>query len=296
MGDSAGRRAGTHRVQQGAGLVHDGATMAACRLKRGGGGMVSGLSAVADDADMLWVCAALSDDDRAAARSCARRAARSGAGGRRCGRAHARHPAGRSSTGPTTPSRTPPCGSCTTCCTTRLTGRASGRASRASGRRSAPTTRCSPLRSRAQRPAARHRLRRGSRRRGRLPPDRRAGPGGDPGLSPLPDAPDARRARSRHPDRALLAHAVGAARLLPDAAGRRRPRGPGRHTRRRSRRLLVPALGGRVRRLLRRLPRRGGRRRAAARSATAATSPASASTRSAWTRASCGNAPASGTC
>ncbi len=36
--------------------------------KRGGGGMVSGLSAVADDADMLWVCAALSDDDRAAAR------------------------------------------------------------------------------------------------------------------------------------------------------------------------------------------------------------------------------------
>jgi trehalose 6-phosphate synthase len=36
--------------------------------KRGGGGMVSGLSAVADDADMLWVCAALSDGDRAAAR------------------------------------------------------------------------------------------------------------------------------------------------------------------------------------------------------------------------------------
>ncbi len=36
--------------------------------KRGGGGMVSGLSAVADDAGMLWVCAALSDDDRTAAR------------------------------------------------------------------------------------------------------------------------------------------------------------------------------------------------------------------------------------
>jgi trehalose 6-phosphate synthase len=36
--------------------------------KRGGGGMVSGLSAVTEDADMLWVCAALSDDDRAAAR------------------------------------------------------------------------------------------------------------------------------------------------------------------------------------------------------------------------------------
>jgi|SRR5271165_2988189 len=37
-------------------------------VKRGGGGMVSGLSSVADKADMLWVCAALSDADRAAAR------------------------------------------------------------------------------------------------------------------------------------------------------------------------------------------------------------------------------------
>jgi trehalose 6-phosphate synthase len=37
--------------------------------RRGGGGMVSGLSSVADDGDMLWVCAALSDADRAAARS-----------------------------------------------------------------------------------------------------------------------------------------------------------------------------------------------------------------------------------
>jgi trehalose 6-phosphate synthase len=37
--------------------------------KRGGGGMVSGLSSVADDGDMLWVCAALSDADRAAARA-----------------------------------------------------------------------------------------------------------------------------------------------------------------------------------------------------------------------------------
>jgi trehalose 6-phosphate synthase len=36
--------------------------------KRGGGGMVSGLSAVAENEDMLWVCAALTDDDRAAAR------------------------------------------------------------------------------------------------------------------------------------------------------------------------------------------------------------------------------------
>ena len=36
--------------------------------KRGGGGMVSGLSTVADEADTLWVCTALSDADRAAAR------------------------------------------------------------------------------------------------------------------------------------------------------------------------------------------------------------------------------------
>jgi len=39
--------------------------------KRGGGGMVSGLSSVADDAGLLWVCAALSDADRAAVRASA---------------------------------------------------------------------------------------------------------------------------------------------------------------------------------------------------------------------------------
>jgi len=37
-------------------------------LKRGGGGLVSGLSAVAGSTDVVWVCAALSDADRAAAR------------------------------------------------------------------------------------------------------------------------------------------------------------------------------------------------------------------------------------
>ena len=36
--------------------------------RRGGGGMVSGLSTVAGEADLLWVAAALSDADRAAAR------------------------------------------------------------------------------------------------------------------------------------------------------------------------------------------------------------------------------------
>jgi trehalose 6-phosphate synthase len=37
--------------------------------RRGGGGLVSGLSSVAASADVLWVCAALSDADRAAARA-----------------------------------------------------------------------------------------------------------------------------------------------------------------------------------------------------------------------------------
>ena len=37
--------------------------------RRGGGGLVSGLSSVASHADVLWVCAALSDADRAAARA-----------------------------------------------------------------------------------------------------------------------------------------------------------------------------------------------------------------------------------
>ncbi|WP_030954306.1 trehalose-6-phosphate synthase, partial [Streptomyces sp. NRRL S-481] len=36
--------------------------------KRGGGGLVSGLSAIGSDADALWVCSALSDGDREAVR------------------------------------------------------------------------------------------------------------------------------------------------------------------------------------------------------------------------------------
>ncbi|MEU6775587.1 trehalose-6-phosphate synthase [Streptomyces sp. NPDC046759] len=38
------------------------------RAKRGGGGLVSGLSAIGSDADSLWVCAALGDGDREAVR------------------------------------------------------------------------------------------------------------------------------------------------------------------------------------------------------------------------------------
>src|SRR5262249_25978957 len=37
--------------------------------RRGGGGMVSGLLTVAGQTDLLWVCSALSDADRAAARA-----------------------------------------------------------------------------------------------------------------------------------------------------------------------------------------------------------------------------------
>src|SRR5882757_5256585 len=39
--------------------------------RRGAGGMVSGLSALAGRAEVLWVCAALNDADRAAARAAA---------------------------------------------------------------------------------------------------------------------------------------------------------------------------------------------------------------------------------
>ncbi|WP_029391232.1 alpha,alpha-trehalose-phosphate synthase (UDP-forming) [Streptomyces xiaopingdaonensis] len=40
----------------------------ALTVKRGGGGLVSGLSAIGSDADAIWVCAALSEGDREAAR------------------------------------------------------------------------------------------------------------------------------------------------------------------------------------------------------------------------------------
>ena len=83
-------------------------------------------------------------------------------------------------------------------------------------------------------------------------------------LSLVPAA--AARAPSRPADRALQPHAVGAAAVLPDPAGRHRPRGADRAARRRHRRLPVGALGRRVRPLLRGGPRGDvGRLRRAAR-------------------------------
>jgi trehalose 6-phosphate synthase len=49
--------------------------------RRGAGGLVSGLSSVADHGDVLWVCAALSDADRAAVRASQGRLALDGAAG-----------------------------------------------------------------------------------------------------------------------------------------------------------------------------------------------------------------------
>src|ERR1039457_5413785 len=64
---------------------------------RGAGGLVSGLSTVAGQAAVLWVCAALSDPDRAAAKAAPEGridSGRSGSGGRgpRRGRARAGGP------------------------------------------------------------------------------------------------------------------------------------------------------------------------------------------------------------
>ena len=172
--------------------------------RRGGGGMVSGLSAVADETDMLWVCAALSDDDRAAARL-----APDGPRPGRCrGGAAVRmldipqpifHRAYNAVANSTlwfvhhmlydTP-----------------TGRASGRASRANGKRSAPTTRCS----RPRWPAPRG-------------PAGAPGPRRDPGLSPLPGPAAAGRAGAWR-QIAHFSHTPWAPpdyyRMLPDDVGR----------------------------------------------------------------------------
>jgi trehalose 6-phosphate synthase len=67
MGDTAGRRVlvASNRGPISYTREDDGQLTA----KRGGGGMVSGLSSVAETEDVLWVCAALDDGDRAAVRN-----------------------------------------------------------------------------------------------------------------------------------------------------------------------------------------------------------------------------------
>jgi trehalose 6-phosphate synthase len=67
MGEATGRRllVASNRGPVSFSRGDDGQLLA----KRGGGGMVSGLSSVAESEDMLWVCAALSEDDRDAARA-----------------------------------------------------------------------------------------------------------------------------------------------------------------------------------------------------------------------------------
>ena len=104
-----------------------------------------------------------------------------------------------------------------------------------------------------------------------------------PGLPPDPRAADARRACARTSRSRTSRTRRGRRRLLPAAARRRRRRGARRHTRRRPRRVPVPALGRRVHGLLRGDPRRRRRPGAQRGDPRAATSPASACTRSAST-------------
>ena len=93
--------------------------------------------------------------------------------------------------------------------------------------------------------------------RGPAGPAGPARPGPGAGLPPDPGTADAGRPAPGGADRALLAHPVGAPRLLPDAARRRGPPGPGGHPRRRPRRVPLPAVGGQLPGLLRGVPRRG---------------------------------------
>ncbi len=77
-------------------------------------------------------------------------------------------------------------------------------------------------------------------------------------LAPRTAAGQAGRRPGRPRHRALLAHALGAARLLPDAARRGRRGGARRHARRGPRRLSRRPVGRRVPGLLRRDPGRAG--------------------------------------
>ena len=119
-------------------MADDGSVLA----RRGAGGLVSGLSSVLGQASVLWVCAALSDADRTAARGAPDGLIEvtdgaDGGPGRpsACWTSRPSRSSGRTTRWPT-----PRSGSCTTCSTTRRTSPASARRSAASGSRSAVTT------------------------------------------------------------------------------------------------------------------------------------------------------------
>ena len=180
-------------------------------VRRGGGGMVSGLASVAGQADVLWVCAALSDADRAAARRApgGRLGLDGGAGG--AGVQMLDIPSGtfqrayNSVANSTlwfvhhmlydTPNQ-PHFG----LAFRREWG--SFRAYNAAFAQALAADAPGATRYRL----ARRWLERGRDRSGGSPAPRR-----DPGLSPDARPADARRAAARYPDRALHAHAVGAA-------------------------------------------------------------------------------------
>ena len=113
---------------------------------RGGGGLVSGLAGLTGSDDVVWVCAALSDGDRAAARRAPAAGSTVTATTPAAGGADARHRPARRSTAPTTASRTRRCGSSTTCSSRRRPRRHSTRASAGTGSPTRRTTRPSPRR------------------------------------------------------------------------------------------------------------------------------------------------------
>ena len=251
--------------------------------RRGGGGMVSGLSSVAGQAEVLWVCAALSDADRAAARAApGGYLDTSGRGRDRAGSAvrmldipaatfdRAYNAVANSTLWFVhhmlydTPNR-PHFG---------LAFRREWESFRAYNAAFADAL--------------------AARRGPGRPPGGGAGDGA--GLPPDAGPPDARGPAARRGDRLLLPHPVGAARLFRDPARRRRPRGARRHARRRPRRVPHPAAGPtRSSTAARRCwaPRWTG---PGGSCGTAATPPPSACTRWAWTPGSCASGPRPRTC
>ena len=224
----SGCRSGAGRVQPRPGLVRPCGRTARCTPSAAAAGWSPGCRAIGPDAGALWVCAALGDGDREAVAA---------PGGRLTGRR--RRPAvrmldiagRRASPTRTTASRTRCSGSSTTCCTRP-------RWSRSSTRSSGAQWAAYETYNRAFAEALAEEAAEGA-----------AVLVQDYHLALVPGL--LRELPPRPAHRPLLAHPVGAAGLLPAAARRRRRAGAARHARRRPGRLPHPALGGRVRRLLR---------------------------------------------